>query len=219
MRILLLLLAAFLISVTLTKHKGHSRRPRTPCPPRLKRLGRCNPKIHIYKKNPATRKPTTRKPPTRKTPRPREKLDNNERKIDANVRKINAILADGRKIEAILENVSDLKNNTSKKKNDEYEYEFGEYGSGYEWYECYGLSSCDGPKTKSKLIGKKLDTILENMSDLKTTIYNALNGKMRDAKQNEDNPSTTPRTKPAKNLPHQEIEESAAYQSGSGDMD
>ena len=57
------------------------------------------------------------------------------------------------------------------------------------------------------------------MSDLKTTIYNALNGKMRDAKQNEDNPSTKPRTKPAKNLPHQEIEESAAYQSGSGDMD
>ena len=215
MRILLLLLAAFLISVTLTRHKGHSRRPRTPCPPRLKRLGRCNPKIHIYKKNPATRKPTTRKPPTRKTPRPREKLDNNERKIDANVRKINAILADGRKIEAILENVSDLKNNTSKKKNDEYEYESGEYGSGYEWYECYGLSSCDGPKTKSKLIGKKLDTILENMSYLKTTIYNALNGKMREVKKNEEDPST----KPAKNLPHQEIEESAANQSGSGDMD
>ena len=116
MRILLLLLAAFLISVTLTRHKGHSRRPRTPCPPRLKRLGRCNPKIHIYKKNPATRKPTTRKPPTRKTPRPREKLDNNERKIDANVRKINAILADGRKIEAILENVSDLKTTLARKR-------------------------------------------------------------------------------------------------------
>ena len=119
--------------------------------------------------------------------------------------------------------MSDLKNNTSKKENDEYEYGPGsgyEYGSGYEeWLECYVLSSCDGPKTKSKLIGKKLDTILENMSDLKTTIYNALNGKMRDAKQNEDNPSTKPRTKPAKNLPHQEIEESAAYQSGSGDMD
>lgn len=147
-------------------------------------------------------------------------MDNNGRKIDANVRKINAILADGRKIEAILENVSDLKNNTRKKENDEYEYGYGEYGSGYEeWFECYVLSSCDGPKTKSKLLGRKLDTILENMSDLKTTIYNALNGKIRDVEQNEDNPSTKPRTKPAKNLPHQEIEESAANQSGSGDMD
>ena len=214
MRIFLVVVVVLLISETITKHKGHTKgSPRTPCPPRLKRLGRCNPKIHVYKKNPATRKPPTRKPP-----RPREKLDNNGRKIDANVRKINAILADGRKIEAILENVSDLKNNTSKKKNDEYEYESGEYGSGYEWYECYGLSSCnacDGPKTKSKLIGKKLDTILENMSYLKTTIYNALNGKMREVKKNEEDPST----KPAKNLPHQEIEESAANQSGSGDMD
>ena len=53
------------------------------------------------------------------------------------------------------------------------------------------------------------------MSDLKTTINNALEGKMRDANQNEDNPST----KPAKNLPHQEIEEPAAYQSSSDDMD
>ena len=195
--------------------KGSPRR--NPCLP-----SRFNRKPRIRCK-PSTRKPSTRKPPTRKPPRPKQKLDNNGPKIDANVRKINAILADGRKIEAILENVSDLKNNTSKKENDEYEYSGSGYeysGSGYEeWFECYVLSSCDGPKTKSKLIGKKLDTILENMSDLKTTIYNALNGKMRDAKQNEDNPSTKPRTKPAKNLPHQEIEESAAYQSGSGDMD
>ena len=145
-------------------------------------------------------------------------MDNNVQKIDANVRKINAILADGQKIEAILENVSDLKNNTSKKENDEYGSGYDEYGSGYEWCECYGpisCNACDGPKTKSKLLGRKLDTLLENMSDLKTTIYKALNGKMRDVKQNEDNPST----KPAKNLPNQEIEESAAYQSGSGDMD
>ena len=195
--------------------------PRNPClpsrfnrkPPLLRDKGRCKPST----RKPSTRKPPTRKPPRRKPPRPREKLDNNERKIDANVRKINAILADGRKIEAILENVSDLKNNTSKKENDEYD----EYGSGYglSSYEYYGLSFGDRPKTKSKLLGKKLDTILENMSDLKTTIYNALNGKIRDVEQNEDNPSTKPRTKPAKNLPHQEIEESAAYQSGSGDMD
>ena len=109
MRIFLVVVVVLLISETITKHKGHTKgSPRTPCPPRLKRLGRC--------------KPSTRKPPTRKPPRPREKLDNNGRKIDANVRKINAILADGRKIEAILENVSDLKNNTSKKENDEYEY-------------------------------------------------------------------------------------------------
>ena len=173
--------------------------PRDPCLP-----SRFNRKPRIRCKT-STRKPPTRKPPTRKPPRPRQKLDNNGRKIDANVRKINAILADGRKIEAILENVSDLKNNTSKKENDDYEYGPGsgyEYGSGYEeWLECYVLSSCDGPKTKSKLLGRKLDTILENMSDLKTTIYNALNGKMHDAKQNEDNPST----KPAKNLPNQEL--------------
>ena len=210
MRIFLVVLFVLLISETFTKPRSlrksrHMKKgsPRNPCPPRLKRLGRCNPKIHEYKKNPATRKPPTRKPP-----RPREKLDNNERKIDANVRKINAILADGRKIEAILENVSDLKNNTSKKENDEYEY--SGYGISSNEYSEYG--SGDGPKTKSKLLGRKLDTLLENMSDLKTTIYNALNGKMRDFKQNEEDPST----KPAKN---QEIEESAAYQSGSGDMD
>ena len=206
MRIFLVVVVVLLISETITKHKGHTKgSPRTPCPPRLKRLGRCNPKIHIYKKNPATRKPPTRKPP-----RPREKLDNNERKIDANVRKINAILADGRKIEAILENVSDLKNNTSKKENDEYGSGYDEYGSGYEWCECYGpisCNACDGPKTKSKLLGRKLDTLLENMSDLKTTIYNALNGKMRDVKHNEDNPSTSPVPKSPKN------------HSGSGDMD
>ena len=96
-----------------------------------------------------------------------------------------------------------------KKENDEY--------SGYGSYEFSGsgLSSSDGPKDKSKLLSGKVDTILENMSDLKTTIYNALNGKMRDVKKNEEDPST----KPAKNLPHQEIEESAANQSGSGDMD
>ena len=168
--------------------------PRNPCLP--SRFNR-KPRIRC--------KPSTREPPTRKPPKPRQKLDNNGRKIDANVRKINAILADGRKIEAILENVSDLKNNTSKKENDEYEY--SGYGISSNEYSEYG--SGDGPKTKSKLLGRKLDTLLENMSDLKNTIYNALNGKMRDNIQNEDNPSTN----------RKRIEEPAANQGGCGDMD
>ena len=104
-----------------------------------------------------------------------------------------------------------MKNQRSKKENDYDNYS----GSGLSSNEYSGYGSGDGPKDKSKLLSGKVDTILENMSDLKTTINNALEGKMRDANQNEDNPST----KPAKNLPHQEIEESAAYQSGSGDMD
>ena len=49
------------------------------------------------------------------------------------------------------------------------------------------------------------------MSYLKTTIYNALNGKMRDANQNEVNSSTNPRTKPAKNPLVQENEEYEDY--------
>ena len=153
------------------------------------------------------------KPSTRKLDEIREMLDKIEAILHWHFRPWGL----RQKINSILENVSDLKSNRtsirSKKENDEY--------SGYGSYEFSGsgLSSGNGPKDKSKLLSGKVDTILENMSDLKTTIYNALNGKMRDAKQNEDNPSTKPRTKPAKNLPHQEIEESAAYQSGSGDMD
>ena len=148
----------------------------------------------------------------------REKLDNNERKIEANGlkidnngreidaigRKIDDILENGRKIDAILENVSDLKNNRSKNENyyNEEFYGYGPYGP------YYGPSTDDGPKAKSKLLSRKVDTLLENMSDLKTTINNALDG---EANQNENNPSTnpkiqlsksSPRIKPAKNLPH-----------------
>ena len=163
-------------------------------------------------------KPSSRKPPT--LDEIRQKLDDNGRKIDANGRKINNviinditvmhkdILKNERKIDAILENVSDLKKN---KRIDYYEdpyaYEFEEYGS--------GLSSGNGPKDKSKLLSGKVDTLLEKMSDLKTTIDNAMEGKMRDANQNEDNPST----KPAKNLPHQENEEPGFSGRCSGDKE
>ena len=63
------------------------------------------------------------------------------------------------------------------------------------------------------------------MSDLKTTINNALDG---GANQNENNPSknpkiqltkSSPRTKPAKNLPHREVEEPGSSGSGSGDRE
>ena len=181
--------------------------PRSPCLPRLKRLGRC--------------KPSTRKPPT--LDEIRQKLDDSGRKIDANGRKIDVIVNDitvmhkgilknERKIDAILENVSDLK---KKRRIDYYEdpyaYEFEEYGS--------GLSSGNGPKDKSKLLSGKVDTLLEKMSDLKTTIDNTMEGKMRDDNQNEDNPSTNPIIKPAKNLPHQENEEPGSSGSGSGDKE
>ena len=172
MRIFLVVVFVLLISETITKHKGHTKKG---------------------------------KPSTRKLDEIREMLD-----------KIEAILHWGfrpwalrQKINSILENVSDLKSNRtsirSKKENDEY--------SGYGSYEFSGsgLSSGNGPKDKSKLLSGKVDTILENMSDLKTTINNALEGKMRDANQNEDNPST----KPAKNLPQNEDPGSSG--SGSGD--
>ena len=166
-------------------------------------------------------KPSTRKPPT--LDEIKQKLDNNGRKIDANGRKINDIIKNGRKIDAILENVSDFKNSSSKKENDHDEYDEYEYSGFYS-----GLSSGDGPKEKSKLLSRKVDALLENMSDLKTTINNAIEGKMREANQNEDNPPTnqrtqltksTSRTKPAKNLSQQEIEEPDFNGSGSGDRE
>ena len=232
MRIFLVVLFALLIAETITKPRSmkgmrHMKKGVTKirsmkgmtgcCKAKHCARERCGPKPCRLK--PRIRcKPSSRKPPT--LDEIRQKLDDNGRKIDANGRKINNvvinditvmhkdILKNERKIDAILENVSDLKKN---KRIDYYEdpyaYEFEEYGS--------GLSSGNGPKDKSKLLSGKVDTLLEKMSDLKTTINNAMEGKMRDANQNEDNPST----KPAKNLPHQENEEPGSSGSGSGDKE
>ena len=233
MRIFLVVLFALLIAETITKPRSmkgmrhmkkgvtkiRSMKGMTSCC--KAKWCKCGPKPCRLK--PRIRcKPSSRKPPT--LDEIRQKLDDNGRKIDANGRKINNviinditvmhkdILKNERKIDAILENVSDLKKN---KRIDYYEdpyaYEFEEYGS--------GLSSGNGPKDKSKLLSGKVDTLLEKMSDLKTTIDNAMEGKMRDANQNEDNPSTNPRVKPAKNLPHQENEEPGSSGSGSGDKE
>ena len=191
-------------------------------PRSVKRTTHCCRSRHCRNASPGIRcEPSTRRPPT--LDKIRQKLDDNGRKIDANGRKINVIVNDitvmdkdilknGRKIDAILENVSDLKKNRSiDYYEDPYADDYEEYGS--------GLSSGNGPKDKSKLLSGKVDTLLEKMSDLKTTIDNAMEGKMRDANQNEDNPSTNPRIKPAKNLPHQENEEPGSSGSGSGDKE
>ena len=228
MRIFLVVLFALLIAETITKPRSmkgmrHMKKGVTKirsmkgmtrcCKAKFCARERCGQKPCRLK--PRIRcKPSSRKPPT--LDEIRQKLDDNGRKIDANGRKINNvvinditvmhkdILKNERKIDAILENVSDLKKN---KRIDYYEdpyaYEFEEYGS--------GLSSGNGPKDKSKLLSGKVDTLLEKMSDLKTTIDNAMEGKMGDANQNEDNPST----KPAKNLPQNEDPGSSG--SGSGD--
>ena len=228
MRIFLVVLFALLIAETITKPRSmkgmrHMKKGVTKirsmkgmtrcCKAKFCARERCGQKPCRLK--PRIRcKPSSRKPPT--LDEIRQKLDDNGRKIDANGRKINNvvinditvmhkdILKNERKIDAILENVSDLK---KKKRIDYYEdpyaYEFEEYGS--------GLSSGNGPKDKSKLLSGKVDTLLEKMSDLKTTIDNAMEGKMGDANQNEDNPST----KPAKNLPQNEDPGSSG--SGSGD--
>ena len=235
MRIFLVVLFALLIAETITKPRSmrgmrhmkkgvtkiRSMKGMTPCcKARHCARDRCGPK-------PCRLKPRIRcKPPSRKPPtldEIRQKLDDNGRKIDANGRKINVIVNDitvmdkdilknGRKIDAILENVSDLKKNRSiDYYEDPYADDYEEYGS--------GLSSGNGPKDKSKLLSGKVDTLLEKMSDLKTTIDNAMEGKMRDANQNEDNPSTNPRIKPARNLPHQGNEEPGSSGSGSGDKE
>ena len=236
MRIFLVVLFALLIAETITKPrpmKGmrHMKKGVTKirsmkgmtgcCKAKHCARERCGPKPCRLK--PRIRcKPSSRKPPT--LDEIRQKLDDNGRKIDANGRKINDIvinditvmhgdiLTNGRKIDAILENVVDLKKNRSiDYYEDPYADDYEEYGS--------GLSSGNGPKDKSKLLSGKVDTLLEKMSDLKTTIDNAMEGKMRDANQNEDNPSTNQRIKPAKNLPHQENEEQGSSGSGSGDKE
>ena len=195
MRIFLVVLFVLLISETITKprdprHRHMKKGSRSECP----KGKRCEP---------STRKSSKGKPSTSKLDEIRKIVENTEHNIIMFLRDYildnrDKLIENRRKINAILENVSDLKNQRSKKENYYDEYS----GSGLSSNEYSGYGSGNGPKAKNKLLSGKVDTLLENMSDLKTIINNALEGKMRDVKQNEDNPSNNPRTKPANNLPH-----------------